>query len=69
MQKSFIKLSKIWFWDPGSGKNLFRIPKPGVKKAPDPGTATLPGTVAFFAFREEASKKLEESEKSYRYSR
>jgi hypothetical protein len=22
--------------DPGSGKNLFRIPDPGVKKAPDP---------------------------------
>jgi hypothetical protein len=28
--------------DPGSGKNLFRIPDPGVKKAPDPGSATLP---------------------------
>jgi hypothetical protein len=28
---------------PGSGKNLFRIPDPGVKKAPDPGSrsATL----------------------------
>jgi hypothetical protein len=24
-QKFVIKLSKIWFWDPGSGKNLFRI--------------------------------------------
>ncbi len=24
--------------DPGSGKNLFRIPDPGVKKAPDPGS-------------------------------
>jgi hypothetical protein len=42
------KLLKIWFWDPGSGirdpgsgKNLFRIPDPGVKKAPDPGSATL----------------------------
>jgi hypothetical protein len=23
------KLSKIWVWDPGSGKNLFRIPDPG----------------------------------------
>jgi hypothetical protein len=31
--------------DPGSGKNLFRIPDPGVKKAPDPGSATLDGTV------------------------
>ncbi len=30
--------------DPGYGKNLFRIPDPGVKKAPDPGSesATLP---------------------------
>jgi hypothetical protein len=29
--------------DPGSGKNLFRIPDTGVKKAPDPrsGSATL----------------------------
>jgi hypothetical protein len=37
------KLSKIRVWDPGSriwdprsGKNLFRIMDPGVKKAPDP---------------------------------
>jgi hypothetical protein len=30
------KPSKIWVWDPGSGKNLFRIPDPGVEKAPDP---------------------------------
>jgi hypothetical protein len=36
-------LSKIWAWDPGSGKNLFRILNPGsrVKKALDPGSATL----------------------------
>jgi hypothetical protein len=47
-QKIVTKLSKIWIWDlgsgirdPGSGKNLFRIPDPGVKKAPDPGSATL----------------------------
>jgi hypothetical protein len=42
-QKIVTKLSKIWVWDPGSGKNLFRIPDPGVKKAPDPrsGSATL----------------------------
>jgi hypothetical protein len=32
------KLLKMWSWDPGSGKNLFRIPDPGVKKAPDPGS-------------------------------
>jgi hypothetical protein len=38
-------LSKILVWDPGSGiqdpgfgKNLFRIPDPGVKKAPDLGS-------------------------------
>ncbi len=35
-QKIFTKLSNIWVWDPGSGKNLLRIPDPGVKKAPDP---------------------------------
>ncbi len=42
-QKIVTKLSKIWVWDPRSGirKNLFRIPDPGVKKAPDPGSATL----------------------------
>jgi hypothetical protein len=39
--KKFVsKLSKIWVWDPGSGKNLFRIPDPGVKKAPDPGSGS-----------------------------
>jgi hypothetical protein len=27
-QKIVTKLSKIWIWDPGSGKNLFRIPDP-----------------------------------------
>jgi hypothetical protein len=36
-QKIVTKLSKIWVWDPGSGKNPFRIPDPGVKKASDPG--------------------------------
>jgi hypothetical protein len=40
-QKIVTKLSKVWVWDPGSGKNLSRIPDPGVKKAPDPGSATL----------------------------
>jgi hypothetical protein len=28
-QKIVTKLSKIWVWDPGSGKNLFRIRDPG----------------------------------------
>ncbi len=34
--------------EPGSGKNLFRIPDPGVKKALDPGSgsATLPLTIS-----------------------
>ncbi len=32
--------SQKWVWDPGSGKNLFRIPDPGVKKAPDPGSGS-----------------------------
>jgi hypothetical protein len=40
-QRIVTKLSKVWVWDPGSGKNLFRIPDPGVKKAPDPGSGTL----------------------------
>jgi hypothetical protein len=42
-QKIVSMLSKILVWDPGSGKNLFRIPDPGVIKAPDPGygSATL----------------------------
>ncbi len=39
-QKIVTKLSKIWLWDPGSGKNLFRIPDPGVKKAPDSGSGS-----------------------------
>jgi hypothetical protein len=44
-QKIVTKPSKIWvwdpgseIWDPGSGKNLFWISDPGVKKAPDPGS-------------------------------
>jgi hypothetical protein len=47
IQKIVTKPSKIWVWDPGfgirdpgSGKNLFRIPDPGVKKAPDPGSGS-----------------------------
>jgi hypothetical protein len=41
-QKFVTKLSKIWVWDPGSGKNLFRIPDLGFL-IPDPesGSATL----------------------------
>ncbi len=41
-QKIVTKLSKVWVWDPGSGKNLFRIPDPGVKKAP--ATLVVKGT-------------------------
>jgi hypothetical protein len=39
-QKIVTKLLKYEFGlrDPRSGKNLFRIPDPGVKKAPDPGS-------------------------------
>ncbi len=40
-QKIVTKLLKIWVWDPGSRKNLFWIPDPGVKKAPDPRSAIL----------------------------
>jgi hypothetical protein len=39
-QKIVSKFSKILVWDPGSGKNLFRITDPGVKKAPDPGSGS-----------------------------
>ncbi len=46
-QKMFTMLSNIWVWDPrsgirdpGSGKNLFRIPESGVKKALDPGSGS-----------------------------
>jgi hypothetical protein len=48
-QKNVTKLSKIWGWDPGSGKNLsgsrirkkpIQIPDPGVKKSPDPGSGS-----------------------------
>jgi hypothetical protein len=39
-QKIVTKLSKLWVWDPGSGKTLsgLRILDPGVKKASDPGS-------------------------------
>jgi hypothetical protein len=46
-QKNVIKLSKIWVWDSGSGKNIFRIQNPGVKKAPDPGS----GSATLFSYR------------------
>ena len=39
-QKIVIELSKIWVWNPGSGKNLFRIQDPRIKKAPDPGSGS-----------------------------
>jgi hypothetical protein len=39
-QKIVTKLSKKWVWDPGSGKNVFWIPDPRVKKAPDPGSGS-----------------------------
>jgi hypothetical protein len=40
-QKFFNLLSNIWVWDPGSEIRKKPIPDPGVKKAPDPGSATL----------------------------
>jgi hypothetical protein len=40
-QKIGTKLSKIWVWDPGSGKKPIPDPDLGVKKAPDLGSATL----------------------------
>jgi hypothetical protein len=43
LQRIVIKLSKIWVWDPGSGIQDPEKPYSGsrVKKAPDPGSATL----------------------------
>ncbi len=35
-QKIVTKLSKIWVWDPGSGKNLFRIQESKRHRIPDP---------------------------------
>jgi hypothetical protein len=35
-QKIFNMLSNIWVWDPGSGKNLFRIPGSKRHRIPDP---------------------------------
>jgi hypothetical protein len=50
------KLSKLWVWetgsgsrDPGSGKNPFRIPDPGVKKALDPGSGSV--TLIYIYFK------------------
>jgi hypothetical protein len=40
-QKIVIKLSIVWVWDPGSEIRKKPIPVPGVKKAPDPESATL----------------------------
>jgi hypothetical protein len=37
--------AKTYPLDPGSGKNSSRIPDPGGKKAPDPGSATLGKTL------------------------
>jgi hypothetical protein len=46
-QKFVTKPSKIWVWDPGSEirdpektYSESRIPDPGVKKAPDPGSGS-----------------------------
>jgi hypothetical protein len=43
LPKKFSICSQIYGFgirEPGSGKNLFRIPDPGVKKAPDPGSGS-----------------------------
>ncbi len=46
-QKILTKLSEIWVWDPGSGKNLSRIPDSGVKKPQDPGALIRIRNTAF----------------------
>jgi hypothetical protein len=59
-QKIVNKLSKVWVWDPGLGseKNLFRIPDPGVKKAPDPGSRIRIRNTAFIKLRDLRQKSL-----------
>jgi len=44
------KLLKIWSWDPGSGKTYSgsRIPDPGAKKAPDPGSQIWIRNAAYY---------------------
>jgi hypothetical protein len=46
--------------DTGSGKNLFRIPDPGFKKAPDPGSVKLtdPDPTPFFSDFKDAKKNF-----------
>ncbi len=46
--------------DPGSGKNLFRIPDPGVKKAPDPGSR--------IRIRNTALEEVDEARQGYQQS-
>jgi hypothetical protein len=55
-QKIVTKLSRIWVRDPGSEirKNLFRIPDPGVKKAPDPGS----GSTTLTKSKEKTNKNI-----------
>jgi hypothetical protein len=55
-QKIVTKLSKLWIWDPGSGKNLFRIPDPGVKTAPDPGSQ-IPDRIRNTAYKQVILRK------------
>jgi hypothetical protein len=47
-QKIVTKLLKLWVWDPGSEIRKKPIPDPGVKKAPDPGSATLHLAIQYF---------------------
>jgi hypothetical protein len=46
--KFVINLSKIWVWDPRSGKSLFRILDPRLKKAPDHGSGSATVTVILY---------------------
>ncbi len=65
-QKIVTKLSKIWVWDPRSVIRENPIPDPGVKKEPDPGSATLLiiGPVTF-AFCEQEQKKPTNFRRAY----
>jgi hypothetical protein len=43
-QKIVTKLSKLWVWDPGSGKNLFRVADLGSRGKKGTGSRGQKGT-------------------------
>jgi hypothetical protein len=50
IKKTVTKLSKIWVWDLGSGKNRFRNPDPGSRGQKGTGSRIRIRNTAFFIF-------------------